>query len=187
MKTRWFGTAMITLALLLGLAAGASTVAAQDAATPDDELIASHPAHIFSGTCEDLGEIAYPLDNATTEPIEIEATPTGTGTPEPVELGLPGDVVARGVTAEVEVTLEELVDGEYAVVVHESADNMDNHIVCGTIDGEIEDDSLSILLEEVDESGYTGQATMTSHGDGTIGLTINLLDDNPEIYATPDA
>lgn len=185
MRRQWFGTAMITLALLLGLAAGASTVAAQDAATPEDDLVASHPAHIFSGTCDDLGEIAYPLDNATTEPIEIEATPPGT--PEPVDQGLPGDVVARGVTAEVEVTLEELVDGEYAVVVHESEENMDNHIVCGTIDGEIEDDSLSILLEEVEESGYTGQATMTSHGDGTIGLTINLLDDNPEDFATPDA
>ena len=185
MRTQRFGTVMITLALVLGLAAGASTVAAQDAATPEDEVIAAHPAHIFSGTCEDLGDIAYPLDNVTTEPIELEATPTGT--PEPVELGLPGDVVARGVTADVDVTLDELVDGEYAVVVHESEENMDNHIVCGTIEGEIEGDSLSILLEEVDESGYTGQATFTSHDDGTIGMTINLLDDNPEIYATPDA
>ena len=185
MRRQWFRMMLVTLALIAGFAAGTSVATAQDTATPEDDVVASHPAHIHNGTCEELGDIAYPLENVTTEPIDIEATPAGST--EPAEQGLPGDVVARSVTSDIDVSLDELVDGEYAVNVHESEENIENYIACGVIDGDIEDDSLSILLEEVDDSGYTGQATMTDHGDGTTGLTINLLDDDPEAFATPDA
>jgi hypothetical protein len=63
------------------------------------------PAHIHSGTCEELGEVVYPLEN-------LEE-----GTSETT----------------VDASLEELQNGEFAINAHESEENIANYIACGPI------------------------------------------------------
>ena len=64
--------------------------------------------HIHFGTCDNLGEIAAPLNNVG---------PNGVS-----------DTV-------VDLTLDELTSGEYAINAHESAENIQNYIACGNIEG----------------------------------------------------
>ncbi len=63
------------------------------------------PAHIHSGTCAELGEVVYPLTN-------IEG-----GTSETT----------------LDVTLEELQSGGFAINAHESEANIQNYVACGEI------------------------------------------------------
>jgi hypothetical protein len=66
-----------------------------------------HPAHIHRGTCDDLDpEPAFPLT----------------------------DVVDGISGTNVEVPIDELRDEDYAINVHESAQNADRYIACGDID-----------------------------------------------------
>ena len=51
-----------------------------------------------------------------------------------------------------------LVDGDYAVVVHETESRNSPVLVCGDIEGEVEDGTILIELDEVDESGWEGRA-----------------------------
>ncbi len=67
---------------------------------------APQPAHIHSGTCEELGEVVYPLEN-------VEG-----GTSETT----------------VDASLEELQDGEFAINAHESEENISNYVACGPIE-----------------------------------------------------
>jgi len=67
-----------------------------------------HPVHIHFGTCDNLGEIAAPLTNIGAD-----------GTSDTV----------------VDLTLDELTSGEYAINAHESAENIQNYIACGNIEG----------------------------------------------------
>jgi hypothetical protein len=63
------------------------------------------PVHIHSGTCEELGEVVYPLEN-----LEEGASETT-----------------------VDASLEELQNGEFAINAHESEENIANYIACGPI------------------------------------------------------
>ena len=67
-----------------------------------------HPVHIHFGTCDNLGEIAAPL-------TDIDATGMSETT--------------------VDLTLDELTSGEYAINAHESAANITNYVACGDITG----------------------------------------------------
>jgi hypothetical protein len=67
-----------------------------------------HPVHIHFGTCDNLGEIAAPL-------TDIDATGKSETT--------------------VDLTLDELTSGEYAINAHESAANITNYVACGEITG----------------------------------------------------
>jgi hypothetical protein len=63
------------------------------------------PVHIHEGSCAELGAVAFPLDN-------LEG-----GTSETV----------------VEVSLDELQSGDFAVNAHESEETIDNYVACGDI------------------------------------------------------
>jgi hypothetical protein len=65
-----------------------------------------HPVHIHFGTCDNLGEIAAPL-------TDIDATGMSETT--------------------VDLTLDDLTSGEYAINAHESAANITNYVACGEI------------------------------------------------------
>jgi hypothetical protein len=68
----------------------------------------SQPAHIHPGTCATLDPApAFPLPNVETGSSE----------------------------ATVDVTLDELTSGEYAVNVHQSNDEADVYVSCGDIEG----------------------------------------------------
>lgn len=64
------------------------------------------PAHIHDGTCADLKGVAYPLSNVV----------AGTST-----------TTVKG------VTIDKLLDGKYAINVHESAANLGKYVACGEI------------------------------------------------------
>ena len=81
---------------------GQTTVTLEVSSSPGDP----QPAHIHSGTCEELGGVVYPLENVED------------GTSETT----------------VDVSVEELQEGEFAVNVHESEQNISTYVACGPIE-----------------------------------------------------
>jgi hypothetical protein len=71
-------------------------------AGPDGE---PQPVHIHEGSCRDLGDVAFPLE----------------------------DVVDGVSESTADVSLSELLAGEYAINVHLSEDEMDVYVACGTL------------------------------------------------------
>lgn len=63
------------------------------------------PVHIHEGSCDDLGAIVYPLGSL---------------------------ISGRSSTTSVTI-LNDLLDGDFAIAVHESADSLDNIVACGDI------------------------------------------------------
>ena len=63
------------------------------------------PAHIHEGTCEELGDVAYPLTN-----VEDGASESS-----------------------VDVSTEDLSTGEYAINVHKSEAEIETYVACGNI------------------------------------------------------
>jgi hypothetical protein len=66
----------------------------------------ANPVHIHFGSCADLGEVAAPL-------TDIDETGKSETT--------------------VDLTIDELTSGEYAINAHESAENIANYVACGDI------------------------------------------------------
>lgn len=66
----------------------------------------AQPAHIHDGTCADLKGVAYALSNV----VDGKSTTTVKG-----------------------VTIDKLLDGKYAINVHESAANLGKYVACGEI------------------------------------------------------
>ncbi|CAN5698662.1 hypothetical protein BH20ACT11_BH20ACT11_10100 [soil metagenome] len=179
-------------------AIGAQGTAATPAPQGETEVAPSHPAHIHSGTCDMLGEVVYPLNDVTLLGIDVApaSTPVGAtpaavagtdSTPVAAEAVGPGEVVAES-TTDVEVTLDELLSGEYAINVHESAENIQNYIACGNITGdEVEDGELTIDLMELNDSGFTGTAVLTNNEDGTTTVSVTLIQTGTAVTGTPVA
>ena len=155
------------------------------AGTPtDDTELAAHPANVYTGTCDSLGDIAAPLNDVAPIgfPVGGAATPAlaiGTPVPEDQETeeatplidveGVPSDSVTV-----VQESLEELISGEHVIAVHQSAVNFDDLIACGDIAGEPTDGQLVVQLEELNDSGYSGEALLESNDDDTTTVTIAL-------------
>lgn len=144
---------------------------AQDA-TPTASS-AGMPAHIHEGSCDALGEAAYPLDNLLNV-SESATTPTAQPAMEHA------DEVFTSVTA-VDVSLDDLLAGAYAINVHLSADAMDTYVACGDIVGvprfHMRSDApygLVIPMRELNDSGYAGVAWLEPTGDGEITVTVFL-------------
>jgi hypothetical protein len=157
------------LAAVIALAALTLVVPAGRAQTPVAGTEAeSHPAHIHSGSCDQLGDVVVPLNDVT--------YPAG----EHV-----GAVSAHAVKTSINVVdmpLQELIDGDYAINVHKSADEIDVYIACGDIGGVLipDDDEegrmhLIIGLGELNDSGHVGTAWLGSDGDQTQ-VVINLVE-----------
>lgn len=190
MNTRVFPIAAFAtaFALVLALVAGASLVSAQ--ATPDQEgdteIPPPHPAHIHAGTCEELGEVVYPLNDL--QPIALEATPeiSPAAAPGSTPVSDVREVVPDSDTR-VDVSLDELVEGEYAINVHESAEDIETYIACGNITGTPDEGMLTIQLEELSDSGLTGIANLMENNDGTTSVSVTLFDRRDDIPGTPVA
>jgi hypothetical protein len=184
------GFAVVVIAL--GMLAGIATVGAQGAdGTPVAGGGEGHafPAHIHSGTCETLGDVVYPLEDLTSEGMEVDATPAGavgtpfdavgqnTGTPEDMGAGDTAAATAPFASSEtvVEASLDDILAAEHAINVHESAENIGNYVACGNLTGMSDGGELTIQLQELNGSGYTGEAMLVDNGDGTTTVTVNLL------------
>src|SRR5690606_21586066 len=94
MTKHLIGTFMTVAGLVALALAGTLTVSAQEA-TPEGTQSEAHPAHIHSGTCAELGDVVYPLEDVTGG--HLEGTPAAT--PEAADEGLPGDVIAHSRTS----------------------------------------------------------------------------------------
>ena len=157
-----FGAA---IALVLGamLAIGMSNVAAHEG-TP-------HPAHIHTGTCGDgLGDVVFSLNDIGGE-MMMDGTPMAMGEMMGSASAIPVDA---SVTT-VEAALADIIGGEHAINVHESAQNIGNYVACGAIGGTMMGESdLVIGLGEQNDSGVSGVAWLHDNGDGTTEVRVLL-------------
>ncbi len=165
MRTRWndvTGKVIVALVLMLGLLAGSLAASAQDVATPPAEAlpeeVTPRPAHIHSGTCQELGDVVYPLNDISTVDVS---------TLEP--LGAAGQSLST-----IDASLDDVLAAEHAINVHESAENIDQYIACGDLQGEVSDGVLIVEIEELNASGYTGEAVLEDVGDGTTTVSVVL-------------
>ncbi|HET9659336.1 MAG TPA: hypothetical protein VFP05_03335 [Thermomicrobiales bacterium] len=158
------------LLLALGLAISPGGVSAQ--ATTDTP----HPAHIHSGSCAQLGDVVYPLTDVGAEMAAMDMS----GTPA---MGDMGTAMAGGQaipvemsTTVVQTTLADISTGDFAINVHESAENIGNYIACGDLGtaGAMGSD-LVVGLGTLNDSGYSGIATLHDNGDGSTSVTIYLM------------
>ena len=156
--------AFATLSMLM------SSSLAQEA-TPMGEVQAGdgpHPAHIHSGSCDQLGDVVVPL----TDVAAREGDQRGMGSGHPV----------KGSHTQVDMALDEILDGEHAINVHLSAEEIDTYIACGDITGVVfqdEDDGerqLIIGLGELNDSGHSGIAWISEDEGGTTEIAINLIE-----------
>lgn len=197
MARREFLRALAASAMPLGVSGVlASSSLAQDATPSMMQEVAAHPAHIHSGSCPDVGDVVFPLNDVTASAIAstpmagIEASPmTETGAMASPMAGSDRDmdqVVAMSTTV-VEAPLADILGAEHAINVHESAEHIENYIACGDITGEPEDGTLEITLEERNDSGVEGEAYLTDNGDDTTTVEVLLMSASDAGTATPMA
>lgn len=130
---------------------------------------APHPAHIHDGSCEALGDVVFPLTDVA--PAAAMGTPAAE--PEPAQdaamAATPGAGAGESATSTtvVATSLDELLAAPHAINIHLSAEEIGTYIACGTIAGTPEDGRLDIALDELNGSGYSGEATLASDGDET--------------------
>jgi plastocyanin len=163
---------------LSALAVVAPAIAAQDG----DE---AHPAHIHAGTCAELGDVVIPLSDVAMP----EGEAAGPASAIPVELS----------ETDVDMPLQDIIDGGHAINVHLSAAEIGTYIACGDIGGIVtewdtgEGQELTIGLGELNDSGYFGVAWLGTTDTGTH-VTIELVEAQPAAAgaeaaqeASPDA
>jgi len=194
MVKRIFVPASLVVAALvfaLTLLAGLPSAGAQGTPPAQDGTAADHPAHIHSGTCNTLGDVVYPLNNlqaasmaaspaATPGVVTLPATPEATSIP-----GVSG-IVAQS-TTDVDVSLDDLLAEDFAINVHESPQNIQIYIACGDLTGTPENGELTIDLQELNASGFAGQAVLTDNGDGTTTVMVSLFSSAGMVTGTPVA
>jgi plastocyanin len=147
---------------VMGLAMLGPVSAAQESAH------APHPAHIHSGSCAQLGDVVAPLKDVA----EPEGDHSGASTAFPLE------------TSEtiVDMTLQDILDGDHAVNVHKSADEIGVYIACGDIGGVVSTDEggrteLVIALGELNDSGYYGVANIgIDEGSDQTEVTVTIIE-----------
>ncbi len=147
---------------IMALAMFGPASAAQDSAdTP-------HPAHIHSGSCAQLGDVVAPLKDVA----EPDGDRQGAASAYPLE------------TSEtlIDMPLKDLLDGNHAVNVHKSADEINVYIACGDIGGVVSTDEggrteLVVALGELNDSGYYGVASIGSdEGSNQTEVTVTLIE-----------
>lgn len=161
------GAALAAVTVTVGVGSGGAWAAAQDGEAEP------HPAHIHGGTCDELGDVVFPLADVGVGPITADAPDA---TPRPVPVGEPaGAETAEPVEASVSIvdaSLTDIVEGGHAINVHESAENIDAYVACGDVGGRIVEapelgDALLVGLRELDGSGYSGIAVLQDEGERT--------------------
>jgi hypothetical protein len=171
------------LLLTLGIVAAPGRVSAQ--AT----TMTPHPAHIHSGSCTELGDVVYPLNDVGAEVtimMDMSGTPMSGDMMATPHWGYLGP--AWGATAAIRVylttpvvktTLADISTGEFAINVHESAENIGNYIACGNLGtAGMSGTDLVVGLGTLNDSGYSGIANLHDNGDGSTSVTIYLMSAN---------
>ena len=160
------GFVTVAGALLLGSAAmiSAPGTSAHEAVT--------HPAHVHVGTCAAPGDVQFPLNNAGTGLTGEDGSPLAAE-----EMGSADAVPVDVSSTTVESPLADLLDGNHAIVVHESDENIGNYILCGDIGGlTMGGTDLAIGLAELNDSGASGVAWLHDNGDGTTAVNLFMTE-----------
>src|SRR5215218_9408842 len=160
------------VAAVIAVAALTLVVPASRAQTPvsqADTEAESHPAHIHSGTCDQLGDVVYPLADVT--------YPTGE------QMGAAGGhEVKISEVNHVDAPLQEIIDGGHAINVHLSAEEIGTYIACGNIGGIVherengEGTEIVIALAELNDSGHVGIAWLGDDGEGGTNVSVSLIE-----------
>ncbi|MBX3028554.1 MAG: hypothetical protein KF809_00205 [Chloroflexi bacterium] len=121
-----------------------------------------HPAHIHVGLCPEPGEVVFPLNDLVTGGDQM--------------VGVSSAIAVEVSSTNVEAALADIVAGEHAINVHESAEAADVYIACGDIGGNMLGTAdLAIGLAEQNGSGHHGVAWLHDNGDGTTRVDVVLL------------
>jgi hypothetical protein len=154
---------------LASLAASSLLVLLAPAVGAQDDASEAHPAHIHSGTCDQLGDVVHPLADV--------AAPSGE------EMGAAGGhAVKVSEGNRIEVPLQEILDGGHAINVHLSADEIGTYIACGNIGGVVHENEngmgneIVIGLAELNDSGHVGTAWLGDDGEGGTIVTVSLIE-----------
>ena len=177
-RTRTLGLSL-QIAAVAALAALTMLVPGSLAQTPVGEEAAgeAHPAHIHSGTCDQLGDVVAPLTDVSPAAGEMVGS----------DAAFP---VVSSITT-VDMPLQAIIDGGHAINVHQSAEEIDVYIACGDIGGAVatsEDgrDSLFIGLGELNDSGYTGVAWLGADGEQTdVSIVLTQIATTESAAGTP--
>ena len=137
------------------------------------ETDAPHPAHIHSGTCDNLGDIVAPLS----EVAELTAGES---------FGAATAVLVKESETDVPLPLGDILSAPHAINIHESAEAIQNYIACGDIGGRVIDGDLVIGLRELNDSGHHGVAVLEGNDDGT-GVKVYLAEEGSDAEAEQDA
>jgi plastocyanin len=137
---RWMALLAPVAVLMVLFSMGAPLARGQEL-----EADAPHPAHIHSGTCDNLGDIVAPLSDVT----ELTAGES---------FGVPTAVLVKESDTDVALPLGDILAAPHAINVHESAEAIQNYIACGDIGGRVIDGDLVIGLRELNDSGHHGVA-----------------------------
>jgi uncharacterized cupredoxin-like copper-binding protein len=123
----------------------------------------AHPAHVHVGSCADLGDVVEPLSDLTRTPGEA--------------VGAPGAIIATRSFTTVPLSLDELLADDYALNVHQSAEDIDTYLACGEIGGVTDiNGALAIGLKEMSGRGHTGIAYLAPGEEGTTGVLIFMTE-----------
>ncbi len=190
MVKRLFAPDTLVLAILvlaLGFTVSSAGASAQGtpAAPRDQEAIGPYPVHIHAGSCDELGDIVFPLNPLTrvsadvppggtpveaipTAEVALDATPADAATTDET-------TVVAGSSTIVEASLEDILAEQHAINAHQSPENLEDYIACGDLPSEATDGEVRIELQEVNNSGYTGFAHLQDNEDGTTTVTVGLM------------
>jgi hypothetical protein len=175
---RRFALLSAMLLLLMGLVlGGAMSTLAQDDATPEAETTAEtdtttgddtttdaedRPAHIHTGSCDELGEVVAPFNNLTA--------------PEGDETGQENEGLVQYSFTTVPLTLDAILADDHAVNVHESEDDIENYIACGAIGGVVDaNGSLVVTLHELNDSGFSGIAVFSPSAADAASTDVSVF------------
>lgn len=159
---RWMALMTPVAVLMVVMSTSAPLARGQEADAP-------HPAHIHSGSCDNLGDIVTPLTDVT----ELTAGEV---------FGAGSAILVKESETDVALPLGDILSAPHAINVHESAEAIQNYIACGDIGGRVIDGDLVIGLRELNDSGHHGVAVLEDDDDGT-DVTLYLTEEGTDAQA----
>ncbi len=167
--------------LLIGVALSGAMATAQEAtpsATEVTEGPVSLPTHIHSGTCDQLGDIVFPLGNVGL-PASSHGTPVAGGTvatpaADQSMTGSPDALPVYVSVTQLESSLDEILKGDHAINVHASEQQIDRYVACGNVGGTRYGDTVQFGLSTLNNSGYSGVALLSANGNGSTNVVVYL-------------
>jgi hypothetical protein len=218
-RSKPFLVALLAILATFGLVVSGNVVLAQEqAGTPGASPVAAVvdvalPAHIHAGTCDDVGEVIFPLNDLRpigtpgTPSADLEAMVAADATPEAVgaQAAIAEDVAVLDSSTQVLGSLGTILAAQHVIVVHESAENIGTYVACGEIavapgeaatpvtavefgtpEAEIVADlrQVQVQLQEANGSGFEGWAVLYENADDTTTVVVQLVRITETVQAT---